>query len=80
MAKTPAAAPTKAEDWDSDEAAAAALVQAGMVRVKCIVHTFPHTGIPHEGLAGLGMAHKEVREVPEGVALAMEAVGQVEIL
>lgn len=77
MAKAPQTA-AKAEDWDAADAAPAA--QAGWVKVKCIVGTLPHTGLALEGAAGLGMQHKEVREVPEDVALLMQDRGQVEIL
>lgn len=79
MAKNPThpALAAKGENWDE---AAADLVQAPTVKVKCVVHTLPHTGIADPGAAGLGMRHKEVREVPESVALAMQEAGQVEIL
>jgi hypothetical protein len=76
MAKTPT--PAKADDWDA--ATVAEVVQAPAVKVRCIVHTLPHTGQPLPGALGLGMQHKEEREVPEAIALAMEAAGQVEIL
>lgn len=71
MAKTQ----TKTEDWDAADVAG--VTQAPAVKIKCIVETFPHTGIAHAGAAGLGMRHKEVREVPEAVALAMVEAGQV---
>jgi hypothetical protein len=79
MARTAPAPADKTENWDEAEATAAA-VQSGLVQVRCIVHTFPHTGLANEGLKGLGMAHKEVREVPQDVALLMHERGQVEIL
>lgn len=76
MAKAPQTT-AKAEDWDTADEAPA---KAGSVKVKCIVHTLPHTGLALEGAAGLGMQFKEVREVPEDVALLMQDRGQVEIL
>lgn len=77
MAKTPTPPITKSDNWDD---AAADPVQAPTVKVRCIVHTFPHTGIAEAGAKGLGMAHKETRDVPEEVALAMHAAGQVELI
>lgn len=73
MAKT-----QKAEDWDASTVES--VTQPGVVKVKCIVHTLPHTGIADEGAAGLGMKHGEVRTVPEEIALLMEGLKQVEIL
>lgn len=77
MAKTPThpGAASKAEDWDAETTAA--ITQAPAVKIKCIVHTLPHTGIADPGAAGLGMRHKEERTVPEAVALAMVEAGQV---
>jgi hypothetical protein len=80
MAKTPthpgvAGVAAKSENWDD-----ASAEPAPTVKVRCIVHTLPHTGIADPGAKGLGMAHKEERDVPEEVALAMHAAGQVELI
>lgn len=65
----PAAASTPQEDWD----APAAPTADAPVRVRCIIHTHPHT-------LEKGLAFGEEAVIPQHVADLMLGKGQVEVV